>query len=82
MSAACFVAKAPHHDARMHLVSLIHPRGAVNVMGFPLRIIAYAVVAWRKLVYIGTVSLYIRLIHHIDSQLIAKFKHIRIRRVM
>ena len=80
--AARLIAEAPHDDGRMHLVSLIHPGRAVDVMSLPLRIVAYAVIAWRQLMYVCSVGLDVRLIHDIDAKFITELKQIRVRRIV
>ena len=82
MCAACLVAKAPHHDRRMHLIPLIKPCRAVNVAIFPCRIIADAVVAWRKLHNVSAVRLYVCFVYYEDAELIAHLEEIWIRRIV
>ena len=79
---ARLVAKAPHHDGRMHLVSLIHPRGTVNIMSFPLRVIADAVIARRQFVDISAVSLEVGFINNVYAQLVADLQQVWVRRIV
>ena len=77
--ASRLVAKAPHHYGRVHLVTLIHPRSAVNIMRLPLRVVAYAVVARREPVHISTVCFEIHFIYYIDTQFITDLQKIWVR---
>ena len=80
--AAGLVPEAPHDYRRMHLVALVHPGRAVNVVRLPRRIVADAVIAWRQLVDEGAVRLEICLVDDVYAELVAELQKIRIRRVV
>ena len=82
--AAGFISQAPHNDGRIsvNLVALVQAGDAIQVVLFPLGVMADGVVGRRDLVGKGAVGLQVVFVHNVDAQLVRQLQQQRIGRIV
>lgn len=81
-AAARLVAQAPHDHAGVGLVALQKALGTVEVARLPADVVREAVLARRELAHQGAVGLEVRLVDHVDAQLVAELEEVGVGRVV